>query len=177
MENKEYYWNVGQFAHLPRVTKALNMSGMTLYQQQIGSRYICIREDSDQQSGILLKVLGKFPSEQVSVKSGQPFCKDDSEEFFNNMCYISYPFPTLKQLKEVLGILRSQPDLLPVFDKASMHVNPKSKFWVRETVSHMLVKKKAQCYDATADSFCKVMDDDAPYRVTIVYFHNEKLDW
>ena len=73
-----------------------------------------------------------------------------------------------QELKEVLGIIRNNRSLLQQFEEASMHINPQSKFWVNETVNHMLVMKKLQYYDAASDSLLPAADTDIAYRLTIV---------
>ena len=177
MKMTDYQWKLGELVILTRATKVMKMTWFAMYEQLIGSRYICIREATDNQSGILVKVLGRTPSEYIKVVDGLPFCKDEREELFEGKGYTSYSFPTAENVKEVLDILRGNPNLLPVFEKASMHVNPREKFWVRETTSHLLVMKKPMCYDASSDSLCKASDDEAPYRLTLVYFHKGQLDW
>ena len=177
MEIKEYNWQLGELVTLARSTRVLKKTWLALYEQLIGSRYICIREASEKQSGILVKVLGRMPSEYIKVVDGLPFCKDEREELFEGNGYTSYSFPTAEEVKEVLDILRSNADLLPVFEKASMHVNPRAKFWVRETTSHLLVAKKPLCYDVGSGSLSKVSDEEAPYRLTLVYFDKDQLNW
>ena len=46
----------------------------------MASRYICIREATAGQRGILLKVLGKTTRENIIMRGGKPFCKDDKYE-------------------------------------------------------------------------------------------------
>ena len=115
--------------------------GHTSYGRIAGSRHICIREATDGQRGMLLKVLGKTPRHQIKVIAGEPFCKDDKYEGFGNDTYYTYRFPTTDELKEALAILRGNADLLAKFDAASMHINPNSTFWVRETASYMFFGK------------------------------------
>lgn len=162
--------SVGETVNLKRITTSLKKSGTKLYEQLVGSRYICIREAKDGQKGILVKVLGKVPAEQILMVDGQPFSKDDREDLFEGTCYYSYSFPTLEDLKEVLSIIRSNLDLVNQFEKASMHINPKSKFWVNETASRLIIMKKPLCYDASSDSLNTASNNDAPYRLTLVYF-------
>ena len=95
-------------------------------------------------------------------------------ELFEGICYFSYSFPRLEDLKEVLEVLRNNPDLLPKFDAASMHVNPKSSFWIRETTKKLFLIRKPQCYDVSTDSLSTSIDDPAPYRVTMVYFSKDQ---
>jgi len=155
----------------------LKKSGSTVYEQLIGSRYICVREASELQRGILVKVLGKFLPEYIMTVGGQPFSKDDSEELFESLRYFSYPFPAVKDVQEVLEILLSDPSLIQIFEGASMHVNPKSKFWVNQTESHLLVMKKPQCYDSYSEQIVTPSKDEASYRLTMVYFYKGKLSW
>ena len=175
MESTEYSWRLGEIVTLPRTVRLLKKSGSTVYERLIGSRYVCVREATEGQRGILVKVLGKFPPEHIMTVGGQPFSKDDREELFVGMRYFSYPFPAVKDVREVLEILRSNPSLIQIFEGVSMHVNPKSKFWVRETESHLLVMKKPQCYDAYSEQIGSPSKDDAPYRLTMAYFYKGNL--
>ena len=177
MESTENNWHLGEIATLPRTEKRVKKSGLTVFERLIGSRYICVREATDDQRGILLKVLGKFPAEHILTVDGHPFSKDDSEELFVGSRYFSYPFPMVKDVKEVLEILRSNQSLVQIFEDARMHINLKSKFWVNEMDSHLLVMKKPQCFDALSEQICTPSTDDVPYRITMVYFYKGNLNW
>lgn len=166
-------WNFGEIVYPPRTTKLLKSSSTKLYERLIDSRYICIREATEGQYGILLKVLGKVKANHIMFVNGQLFCKDDAVELFEGMSYLSYSFPTVAELKEVLDIIRNNPRLLNHFEAASMHLNPKSLFWVNETVNDLLFLKKPQCYNASTESLSTASDDMAPYRLTMVYFDTQ----
>jgi hypothetical protein len=177
MESTENSWHLGEIVTLPRKEKLLKESGSTVYEWLIGSRYICVREATEGQRGILVKVLGKIPPEYIMTVGGYPFCKDDGEELFSGMRYFSYPFPVVNDVQEVIEILRGNASLIQVFEDASMHINPKSKFWVNETESRFLVMKKPQCYDSYSEQIGIPSKDDAPYRLTMVYFYKGNLSW
>lgn len=177
MESSGNTWSLGEIATLSRTERLLKKSGSTFYEQLIGSRYICVREETDSKRGILVKVLGKFPSEHIITVNGRPFSKDDREELFTGVRYFSYPFPQVKDVKEVLEILSSTPSLIHVFDDVSMHVNLKSKFWVNKAERHLLVMKRPQCYDAYSGQIVAPLEDDLPYRLTMVYFFKGNLSW
>ena len=72
MTSNENNWTLGEVANLPRMDKMLK-DGTTAYMQFIASRYICIREATDGQRGILVKVLGKSYSDQIKTIDGKPF--------------------------------------------------------------------------------------------------------
>lgn len=177
MESTVNSWHLGEIVSLPRTEKLLKKSGETRYEQIIGSRYICVREAIEGEPGILAKVLGKIPMDIIMMVGGQPFTKDDRMDLFEGMRYYSYPFPAVKEVQEVLDILRSNPDLVQIFENASMHINPQSRFWVKETESRLLVMKKPQCYDAHSEQIGTPSKDDAPYRLTLVYFYKGELIW
>ena len=105
MESNKNNWTLGEIATLPRQEKPLKQSGSTTYVHYITSRYVCIREATDSQRGILVKVLGKFYSDQVGIVNGEPFSKDDRDELFVGHRYYSFPFPSAKDVKEVLDII------------------------------------------------------------------------
>ena len=106
METTENNWILGELVNLPHQEKLLKKSGSTSYSRFIGSRYICIREATGGQRGILMKVLGKTDGDRIIMVNGQPFCKDDREELFAGKRYFSYPFPRDNEVMEALDILR-----------------------------------------------------------------------
>jgi hypothetical protein len=169
-------WSVGELVTLGRKEKMLKKGDKT-YGEIVASRYICVREATEGQRGILVKVLGKIPKEFIMLVDGKPFTKDSMEELFENICYFSYPFPKTNDLKEVLEIIRSNPSLKDRFEKESMHINPSSTYWVQEIVTRFRVKKELQYYDASADRLCKATDNTPHYRLTIVYFEKKGLTW
>ena len=173
MKSNTNNWELGEIVVLPRTTRQVKSGSFKSYERIIGSRYICIREATEGQYGILLKVLGRTPADFVMMVCGEPFCKDDSMELFDGVCYMSYSFPTLEDLKEVVEILNNNPSLLPKFDAASMHVNPKTTFWIRESAKRLFTKKP-QFYDVSTEKLGTSTDDPAPYRLSIVYFTQDQ---
>lgn len=170
MKSNEKNYRLGELVTLLRKETLLKKSGTTSYAQLTGSRYICVREATDSQPGILVKVLGKLIPEHVMVVDGQPFSKDDRAEAFDSVCYFSYPFPTTENVKEVLEIIRGNRSLLQTFEENHMHINPNSKFWVSEVVSRLLVLRIPQCYDVFLDRVITPKDSDVPYRLSMIYF-------
>lgn len=67
--------------------------------------------------------------------------------------------------------------LLYVFEKASMHINPNSTFWVNDVSRNMLLLKKPQYYDSHDGQVSPAKDNSNHYRVTFVYFRSGKLFW
>ena len=177
MESNDKKWKLGEIATLPRTEKVLKDGDSTSYARYIGSRYICIREATEGQNGILMKVLGKAFSDQVKLVGGEPFGKDDGEELFSGRRYYSYPFPSSNEVKEVLDILRGNPSLLQKFEDAKMHVNPDGIFWVRETIRGTFLKKNLQVYGGRNGQLYNPSDDINYYRITIVYFDKDQLIW
>ena len=103
METPEHKWSVGELVSLTWNERQLKKNGSTSYAELVSSRYICVREATDEQPGILVKVLGKVTRDQILLVSGTPFCKDDRDYLFRGKCYYSYPFPLADDLKEALG--------------------------------------------------------------------------
>ena len=170
-------WTPGEIVTLPRKEKALKNSGVYNYSFYIDSRYICIREVTDGQRGILVRVLGKIYPDRVKLVGGKPFCHDDREELFMGYKYSSYPFPMAHQVKEVLDILHQNPALLQKLEEANMHINPNGKFWVADTTRNAFYIKIPQVYDASTQRLGHVSDDTAYYRISVVYFNRERLSW
>lgn len=177
MVKDEIQWRVGETVNLTREVADLKSGSRTGYKRLIASRYICIREESEGQRGILLKVLGKATKDDIMIVGGEPFCKDDADELFVGVQYLSYPFPTEQEVKEVLSILQQDESLQQIFDKARMHVNPRSTYWVNETAKHLLFLKQPQYYDAFSHELRVPTDNSARYRLTIVCFSKGKLEW
>ena len=176
MESNENNWKLGEIANLPRKEKVLK-DGSTVYVHYIASRFICIREATETQRGILMKVLGKAYSDQVKMVGGEPFGKDEYYETFEGQRYFSYTFPSANEVKEVLDILRDNTSLLQKFENAKMHVNPDGMFWVRETARNAFLKKVPQVYGGRNGQFYSPKDDTNYYRITMAYFQNGKLTW
>lgn len=95
MKSNENTWRLGETVTLPRTEKKIKNNGSVSYEQLIGSRYICVREEAEGRRGILVKVLGKYTPEHVITVGGHPFSKDDREELFMGIRYFSYPFPSV----------------------------------------------------------------------------------
>lgn len=170
----EANWRLGELVSLGWNYKVIKKNGDIFYAYYAASHYICIREATNGQCGILVKVLGKIPMDRIMLVNGEPFCKDEREELFMGKRYYSYPFPTLNALKEVLEIISSNEALQGRFKTASMRLNPASSFWVRETAGTFL-KKKLQYYNATSGQLCKGNDDATHYRLSIAYFNNNEM--
>jgi hypothetical protein len=132
MESNKNNWTLGEIATLPKQEKPLKQGGSKAYVHYITSRYICIREATEGQRGILVKVLGKVCGDQVGFVKGEPFCKDDHDELFAGHRYYSFPFPSAKDVREAIDIIRGDQELLQKFEAASMHINPNSTFWVSD---------------------------------------------
>ena len=177
METTENNWTLGELVTLPREEKPLKKSGSKYYSRYIGSRYICIREATNGQRGILMKVLGKTDGDRIMIVNGEPFSKDDREELFVGKRYFSYPFPTAREVMEALDIISFDQDLQQKFEAASMHINPDSTFWVSDTTRNMLLRKKPQFLDGRDGQLYPARDDGEHYRVTFVYFYKGHLNW
>ena len=170
-------WTLGEVTTIKRMERTLKESDSTSYMQYISSRYICIREDNGEQRGILLKVLGKIHRDQIDMVNGQPFCKDDHQDLFAGHCYSSYPFPSVKEVQEVLEILRDNKSLLQKFEDASMHINPSSTFWVSDIKRNKFFMKKPQIFSGRNGQLLPAQDDGYHYRISIVYFSKGSLIW
>lgn len=83
-EIKNKKWDVGDYVILNKDTKLLKTSGTRSYSSIIGSHYVCIRETSEWQRGILIKGLGKVRGENLWIINGKPYCKDLREGNLDN---------------------------------------------------------------------------------------------
>lgn len=176
MKLSEKNWKVGEVVNLPKREKQLKKSGITTYTRFVTSRYVCIREATEGQRGILVKVLGKCFADDLMIVSGHPFCKDDRDELLEGVRYLSFPFPQTRDVQEVIDIVRENPDLINAFSSASMHINPDSTFWIDETSRSMLILKKPQFLNGRTGQL-HAADDANHTRISLVYFSNGKLAW
>ena len=170
-------WGTGEIVTLQRTDKMLKKKHATAYKELVYSRYVCIREASNDQRGILVKVLGKIPAKYLYIVDGKPFVKDDTEELFYDTNYYSFPFPKANEVEEVLNIIRNNPELKKQFESISMHINTEATFWVRETTRNLLFTKQLQYFDAKSCHTCKAIENKAHYRLSIVYYYNSELVW
>ena len=174
LENK-MNWTKGQIVRVPRKSSQIK-SGLKSHMHFVSSRYVCIREEDAEQCGILVKVLGKISGEDIMLIGGEPFCKDDKEEGFISDTYYSFRFPSESELKEVLHIIRNDQLLIDTLEKSSMHINPNSTFWVRDTARSRLVLKKTQYYDVVSGKLLTASGvGGVHYRLSIVYFRQSQL--
>ncbi len=177
MESIETNWKIGEIVNIQRSDRMLKNGRMETYKQFVSSRYVCIREASNEKRGILVKVLGKMPASFINIVEGMPFVKDDTEHLFYNSNYYSFPFPKAAEVEEVLSIIRNNQELLKQFESISMHVNPESTFWIRETTRNRLLIKQAQYFDARSSHTYTASKDDIHYRLSVVYYYNSELIW
>lgn len=156
-ELKTDNWRLGELVSPKWNYELIKKDGQKSYAYYAVSDYICVREATDGQCGIPLKILGKTSKKHIMFVNGKPFCKDEREDLFKGMHYYSYPFPTASALKEVLEIVGSDEVLKERLKAESMSFNPLSTFWIRETAGN-LPSKKPQYYDATSGLLCKAND-------------------
>lgn len=166
-------WKLGEVVLMPRKATQINKKCEYL----MASQYICIREATENQRGILLRVLDKTARKNIIMQGGKPFCKDDKFEGFYSDTYSSYRFPSAEELKEVLDILKKDESLLEIFKKANMSINPNSTFWVRDTVSRLFFLKEPQYYDANIGQLATASGDETHHRLTTAYFYKTILNW
>ena len=173
MESDKKNFTLGEVVLLPWKTSQINKK----YEYLMASRYICIREASENQRGILLKVLGKTARQNIIMQGGKPFCKDDKYEGLYTNTYFSYRFPSTIELKEVLDILKKDESLLEIFKKNNMSIKLDSTFWVRDTASRLFFLKEPQYYDANHGQLTATSDNEAHHRLTIAYFYKSNISW
>lgn len=177
MATEGYNWKKGETVYLPWKEKQVKKSGSTSYVSIVNSRYICIREATDAQRGILVKAMGKIPAHHIIMVGGMPFCKDDRSDLITGKQYAGYPFPSQEELKEVLEVIRQDSSLLSAFEAESMSLATNSTFWVRETASRILLPNKLKYYDADSGRVCKAADDAMHVRLSVVFFSQDNLNW
>ncbi|MCR5270499.1 MAG: hypothetical protein K6D91_05725 [Prevotella sp.] len=138
---------------------------------------MCIREESNTERGILLKVLGKTTPKHIKICNGEPYSQDDIDQQFYNTIYFSYPYPSKEETDEVNSILRNNPKLINLLEEASMRVRPSSTFWVKDTKRNLLFQKQLQFLDANTGELHRPDDNQPRYRLSIVYFYKGELIW
>lgn len=169
-------WKLGQTESFPWTSTDVKKSGSTFYKHFYSSKYICIRQEDGGHRGIMIKVLGRTAARDITIVGGEPFCKDEKEEMLKATSYGSFRFPTTDEVVEVLEILAAKPELVPMLDANSMHLNPKAPFWVRETATGLLLGKKPQFYDPeTTRLSTSVPHSLPPYRISLLYFYQGEV--
>ncbi len=177
MYSNENNWSVGELVNLNREERLLKKSSNTLYKSFVASRFICIRERTGSQQGILVKVLGPTHKSSIMLTAGLPFCKDRREDFFLGKCYYGYPFPAASDVEEVLDIVRPNNALMDAFRQHDMLFDPYATFWVRDTVERLFLLKELQYYDVSSGQLKRATNETAHYRMAIVYFNEKNLIW
>ena len=87
-----------------------------MFENYVGSQYVCIREESSTQCGILLRVIGKAAAEHIHIVAGVTFCEDDYEEKFHVTRYFSHPMVlSIKTIVFFVSECLNQIDLTSVF--------------------------------------------------------------
>ena len=170
-------WKTGDIVTLQCAEKTLKTKGNSIYKEFVASRYVCVREASKGERGILVKVLGKAPDSSLEIIEDRPFAKDGVEQLLDDIIYYSYPFAKAMEIEEVLSIICHTPELLNVFESISMHIDTEATFWVRETTRNMLFMKQLQYFDASQSLTCVAKENEAHYRLSIVYYYNSELVW
>lgn len=170
-------WKTGDIVTLQRAEKTLKTTDNSFFKEFVNSRYVCVREASKGERGILVKVLGKAPVSSLEIIEDRPFAKDGIDQMFDNVNYYSYPFAKAIEIEEVLSIIRHNQGLLNVFESISMHIDTEATFWVRETTRNMLFMKQLQYFDASQSLICVAKENEAHYRLSIVYYYNSELVW
>lgn len=177
MATDGYNWKKGETVYLPWKEKLIKQSGSTGYASIVNSKYICVREATNTQRGILVKAMGKVPMHHIIKVGGVIFCKDDKSNLIDGKLYAGYPFPSLQELKEVLDIIRQDDSLASAFEAERMSFRPDSTFWVSDTVRRFLLHTVVQYYDAGSDQLCKAAGDDMHVRLSMAYFYKDNLVW
>ena len=170
--SNEANWRLGELVNLSWNYKEIKMSGDKTYAYYTESHYVCVREATDGQRGILVKGLGKIQRERVMLVNGEPFCKDEREELFMGKRYFSLPFPTADELKEVLDIVRFDMKIQQILIDNGMFFNPNGTFWVSDTKSQLFgLKRSPQYYDPSTGCLATAKHlDERHNRITIAYF-------
>ena len=122
--SNEANWRLGDLVNLSWNHKDIKKSGDKTYAYYAESHYVCVREATDGQRGILVKGLGKIQRERVMLVNGEPFRKDEREELFMGKRYYSFPFPTADELKEALDIVRFDMKIQQILIKESAILSP-----------------------------------------------------
>ena len=171
-ETTKTKWKAGEVVTISQNTKLLKRSDKKLYSNIAIENYVCVREATKGQRGILVKGLGKVRRERIIFVNGKPFLKDERDELFVGKHYYSYPFPTVDDLKEVLDIVRDDMDIQQTLIDNGMFFYPSGTFWVSNTKSLLLgLKKRLQYYDPPTDRIVTAKSHDERHqRITIAYF-------
>ncbi len=174
----EYNWRLGEIVNLPKITEHVGSHQIRSYEHFIRSHYICIREATSKQQGILFKILGKTMRKDILIKGGEPFCKDEKVEAFESDIYYSFRFPSSEELKTALDIIQDNPMLLGKLELSDKHISLRSTFWVRDITSKLLFFKDPLYFDGRSNKICPpTSSKDVHFRITLAYFTDSKINW
>lgn len=81
IESTENDWRLGELVSPKWNYELIKKDGQKSYAYYAVSGYICVREATDEQCGILLKVLGKISKKYIMFVNGEPFCKAKGKTF------------------------------------------------------------------------------------------------
>ncbi|MBR1548662.1 MAG: hypothetical protein IJ637_08060 [Prevotella sp.] len=172
IETTKKIWSIGELAALDWNAMLLKTCGRKFYSYYHFSQYVCIREATKGQRGILVKGLGRISRKHVMLLCGKPFCKDEREDLFAGRHYYGYPLPTVDELKEVLDIVSDNTDIQQKLIDNGMFFYPEGTFWVSNTKTLLLgLQRKLQYYSPSTGSLTTANSQaERHQRITIAYF-------
>lgn len=138
MEQQKGKWCVGDLVTLPRKVAFIEKRGIRVYEYFSRSKYVCVRERTAEQPGLLVKLLGRCDAEELMRVNYELFSKDDKVEGFNANHYCCYRFPTADQVQEVLDIIEDNDQLRQQFEAVGMIWSPDAFYWVRNVKRKLL---------------------------------------
>ena len=166
------HWSVGEMVSLPHGDEMVKQSRNKTYKYELPPNCICLRKAEDYCRGIMVADLGTYSANRMLMVDNKTFCKDNKTRGFYDTVYYCYPFPSVREMKEVLDIIRKDPDLQQMLREQQMYIDPSATFWVSDTRRSLFPwKRKALYYNPQTDSLSAVKTgDDVHHRITIAYF-------
>ena len=171
-QEKSQEWSVGELVNMERSTTQLKESGTNMYSNMVSSQYVCIRETTDGQDGILVRGLGNIRQRHIMIVSGEPFIKDERDDLFVGKQYYSHPLPTADELKEVLDIVRTDENIQQKLKACGMQFDSNGTFWVSDTKAKFCgLKRDLQYYDTKTGRLATAKSPDEYHqRITVAFF-------
>lgn len=165
-------WSLGEFVKVPHYTETIGKKDGKKYKHLWERRYICVREATEGQQGILIKVLDRATSVQLQLMGGEPFYRDGKVVNKDRRNYYGFQFPKLEELKVVLDLLKQNELVTMKLREKWSHFDLTGLFWIRELKSRFFgFQKKPQYYDnKTKQVAVGKGGNKRIQRISIIYF-------
>ncbi|MCR4852225.1 MAG: hypothetical protein K5893_01370 [Prevotella sp.] len=168
-------WKVGNLVAPGLMFRKICHYGGKIYMNFVDSKFVCIREATASEPGVLVKVLNSCDQSRFLFRKGEPFVKDyKNVNFESPVEYCSFRLPTVEEIKFVLSIAKSDKTLGEMLSDRGLSPYEPATYWTRD-ISRSIIGRHVKFYDsATGEVKSESGDDTERIRITVVYFTTHK---